>query len=169
MLPNLHLIIEHWKWNPEYNVWVSTEGRVRNQQKKEIKIRIDHGGYCCVIINNKFVKIHRLVMMTWKPCANMRILTIDHLDHNKRHNALRNLEWVTKKENQQREQNDRIDNDPSKVIKIKNGKFTIDEAIDLIYNQNPKSIEKDLVRAKINLVLLDKRPRKYGGMLIEAR
>ena len=47
-------------------------------------------------------------MLTWRPTANAELLTVDHLDHNKRNNALNNLEWVTLEENQRRAEADHI-------------------------------------------------------------
>jgi hypothetical protein len=45
-------------------------------------------------------------MLTWKPIDNADEMTVDHLDHNKRNNMLRNLEWVTREENLKRAKED---------------------------------------------------------------
>jgi hypothetical protein len=49
-------------------------------------------------------------MLTWKPTPEAEKLTVDHLDHNKRNNALSNLEWVTKEENERRADADYVGN-----------------------------------------------------------
>lgn len=46
-----------------------------------------------------YEQIHRLVMMTFNPCDNMKNLEVNHLDGVKYHNWLWNLEWSTHKEN----------------------------------------------------------------------
>jgi hypothetical protein len=61
-------------------------------------------------------------MLTWRPTANAENLTIDHLDHNKRNNALTNLEWVTREENVRRAEADyiaiRVEGNPELVKKV---------------------------------------------------
>jgi hypothetical protein len=52
---------------------------------------------------------HRLVMLTWRPTPDAENLTVDHLDHNKRNNALSNLEWVSYEENQERAKDDLVE------------------------------------------------------------
>jgi hypothetical protein len=57
---------------------------------------------------HRHLLVHRVVMLTWRPTANAEHLTVDHLDHNKRNNAIDNLEWVTLEENQRRAEADHI-------------------------------------------------------------
>lgn len=45
-------------------------------------------------------RVHRLVMMAFKPIENMDELEVNHLDGNKKNNKLENLEWCTASENQ---------------------------------------------------------------------
>ena len=104
--------IERWKYNKTYQVWVSTEGRFRNKSKADLSIKIGTGGYCYVKVDCascQYMLAHRLVMLTWRPTPDAENLTVDHLDHNKRNNALSNLEWITREENQERAINDFIE------------------------------------------------------------
>lgn len=94
---NLHFNIERWKFNKEYNIYVSTMGNVKYKDKTLAPTRINRNGYVYVRINtNQFRPLHRIVMETFKGKSD---LTIDHVDSNKRNNSLKNLEYVTQEEN----------------------------------------------------------------------
>lgn len=108
MLPTLKFNIERWKFNKECQVYVSNMGHFKNIHKEPLPIGISQSGYCSVKTPKGYKKVHRLVMETWCPTPEARYLTVDHLDHNKRNNALSNLEWVTQEENQKRAKQDFI-------------------------------------------------------------
>lgn len=124
MLPKFHLEIERWKFNKNYNVYVSNLGNFKDKTKEDIKLMIQKNGYLTVpLCNNKkgtvkYIPAHRIVMETWCPRADIwkDKLTIDHLNHNKRDNRTRNLEWVTKEENQRRANEDLIADDKDIII-----------------------------------------------------
>ena len=104
--------IERWKFNKTYQVYVSNQGRFRNKSKADLPIKIGNGGYCYVKVDCAtchYMLAHRLVMLTWRPTPDAENLTVDHKDHNKRNNALLNLEWVTKEENEARAKDDLIE------------------------------------------------------------
>lgn len=104
--------IERWKFNKTYQVYVSNQGRFRNQSKADLPVKIGNGGYCYVKVDCAschYILAHRLVMLTWRPTPDAENLTVDHKDHNKRNNALSNLEWVTKEENEARAKDDLIE------------------------------------------------------------
>lgn len=63
--------------------------------------------------------VHRLVMETWHPISNPEEMTVDHLDHNKRNNDIRNLEWVAEKENHKRAADDLLVEKEVALIKTK--------------------------------------------------
>lgn len=48
----------------------------------------------------KTFRLHRLVMLAFKPIENASEMEVNHIDGNKLNNALDNLEWCTTSENQ---------------------------------------------------------------------
>ena len=124
MLPKIHIEIEKWRFNKNYNLYVSNLGNFKDKSKEDIKLMVEKGGYLQIpVCNNKqgkvkYLQAHRVVMETWCPKQNMwkDKLTVDHLDHNKRNNKTKNLEWVTKQENQRRAIADMVYDDKDALI-----------------------------------------------------
>lgn len=108
ILPKFLFKVEKWKWNKEYRVYVSNQGHFKNEYKQNLPIKINAKGYVYVKTRCGYKSAHRLVMLTWAPIPNAESITVDHLDHNKRNNAISNLEWVSKETNLERAQNDLI-------------------------------------------------------------
>lgn len=120
ILPSITINIERWKWNKKYRVFVSNRGRVKNIDGKLLKIKTTSTGYLAVrVAAKKAMFVHRLVMETWRPISNPEEMTVDHLDHNKRNNDIRNLEWVAEKENHKRAINDQLIEKEIALIKTK--------------------------------------------------
>ena len=120
ILPTITINIERWKWNRKYRVFVSNRGRVKNIDGEILKPKTTQKGYLAVRVKaKKAIFIHRLVMETWCPIPNSEEMTVDHLDHNTRNNDIRNLEWVTEKENRERATRDQIKEKEITLIKAK--------------------------------------------------
>ena len=91
------------------NYEVSSFGRLRNRVTGKYLKDTPHKriGYIIngLVTDNKedlTIQRGRLVMMVFKPCAEMSIkgeLDVDHVDGNKLNNRLDNLEWVSHREN----------------------------------------------------------------------
>lgn len=114
MLPILKISFERWKFNKEYEVYVSTHGRIRLKDKSDYEIKTGEG-YCWYYSEERkkqkkdyIIPIHRLVMLTWRPIESTTRMTVDHKDHNRRNNHLSNLAWLTPEENVQRGLDDSI-------------------------------------------------------------
>jgi hypothetical protein len=91
-----HFSIERWKFNKEYSLYVSTWGNVKDAKKKDQPVYANHG-YLFVRTGKDVTPVHRLVMETFKPEG--KHLTVDHIDHNKRNNHIKNLRWLSAEEN----------------------------------------------------------------------
>ena len=105
IFPTIKLNIERWKYNSTFELYVSNMGHVKNKSKADVAPKIMQNGYVVIYVGGSsphWMLLHRLVMLTWKPTPEAEDLTVDHLDHNKRNNALSNLEWVTREENERR-------------------------------------------------------------------
>ena len=111
ILPKIFLGIERWKWNKEDRVYVSNMGHFKDEYKEDLPFKTTTSGYLNVKTRCGYKLAHRLVMLTWRPIPGAEDLTVDHLDHNKRNNALTNLEWVTREENLRRAGEDHLDNE----------------------------------------------------------
>lgn len=124
IFPKLIFQVERWKYNKEYDIYVSNMGHCRDNNKNSIPINISQSGYITIKTTNGFTSVHRLVLKTFRPTKDMDNLTVDHLDHNKRNNCLSNLEWVTKEENERRAAADLIGGVmPKPKIKVKRNEF----------------------------------------------
>jgi hypothetical protein len=102
VLPQLHISLERWKFYKPLRIYVSTHGRIKNIDGDFIVPKIDPKGYVKIVIDDKHYLVHRLVLLTWYPISNPERMTVDHLNHNKRDNSVKNLEWVTPEENLRR-------------------------------------------------------------------
>lgn len=85
--------------------WITTKDGKKCFYKGEIrKLFLNPSGYLQLTLNkgcqHKTVKVHRLVMDTFKPNPNPKIYTqVNHIDEDKTNNKLSNLEWCTASEN----------------------------------------------------------------------
>lgn len=95
----IYKIIEEF---PNYEI--SNLGNVRNKKTKRVlKPSKDARGYCRVVLYKDGMpntrKVHRLVMITFKPVEEMENLQVDHVDFNPENNCLDNLQWLSAFEN----------------------------------------------------------------------
>lgn len=102
MLFNLIINFEKYRWNKDYGVYVSNLGHFKDRYKRLLPVKINLGGYLVIKTEKGYISAHRLVMYTWRPIPNAENMTVDHLNHNKRDNSLKNLEWVDRSENQRK-------------------------------------------------------------------
>ena len=111
---NLHFHIERWKWNDEYQMYVSTDGRIKDKKRQLIEPKLNAAGYFYVKIpDGRCRNVHTIVAETY---YGKQEGTIDHLNGNKRDNSKRNLEWVSFAENQRRAQEMKIETEVEKLL-----------------------------------------------------
>ena len=98
----LKLVWERWKKVPELeNVKVSNLGNVKINGKA-VRPKVSDKGYFVVECEDRYYFVHRLVAKAFLKHNLEKYDTIDHIDQNKRNNALSNLEIVPQEENQRR-------------------------------------------------------------------
>lgn len=93
-LPNYIITRDGRIWNDYFYSWQKSH-ESKTTGYVETNLTDCHG---CT----RAYKLHRLMMMTFKPCEKMYMLEVDHLDGIKTHNELSNFEWVTTDENGRR-------------------------------------------------------------------
>ena len=76
--------------------------------KKFLKPGVNRYGYLYVILckdgQNKLYKIHRLVAEAYIPNPN-NLPQVDHIDNDKTHNYVNNLQWITNRDNVRKSNN----------------------------------------------------------------
>ena len=72
----------------------------------DFKVRRDNGYASIYTKESGFWSVHQLVAQTWIPNNDPSKNSVDHLDHNKRNNNVKNLEWCTVAENRARGERD---------------------------------------------------------------
>lgn len=101
------MVKEIWKDVNDYNdlYEVSNLGNIRNRfTKNQLSVRTDKWGYSLVRLRNgnkaKHCRVHRIVAIAFidNPCGKPEV---NHIDCNKLNNSVKNLEWVTGKENRE--------------------------------------------------------------------
>ena len=98
----LKLVWERWKKVPELeNIKVSNLGNVKINGKL-VRPKVNTRGYFVVEYEDKLYCVHRLVAKAFLKHNLEKYDTIDHIDQNKRNNALSNLEIVPHEENVRR-------------------------------------------------------------------
>lgn len=143
MLFNLIINFEKYKWNKDYGVYVSNLGHFKDRYKRLIPVKVNLNGYLSVKTEKGYKSAHRLVMYTWKPIPNAENTTVDHLNHNKRDNCLKNLEWVDNTENQKRAGED-IVNISENPLDIENVSLKNNTKKYRILDKNKKTLRKNL-------------------------
>lgn len=170
MLPTLKIFFERWKWNEAHAIWVSTEGRLRDRYKEPIEIMLNQNGYPVFFDEKRqsFKNVHRVVLETWRPRADMRDLTVEHKDQNKRNPALRNLMWLTSTENNRRgayhdltRSSSKIGN-ANKLICANGVTMTVEEAVTFIFNSSNcnRQLSKIDIRTKVNDTINSEKDKK---------
>lgn len=79
---------------------VTYEGRVFSLRSyRFLKPSLNSGGYECVHIKDKILRVHRLVQQAFDPRDDYHDLFVNHIDGNRVNNIKSNLEWSNPKHN----------------------------------------------------------------------
>lgn len=73
-------------------------GKMRTRNKGNTEYQIIN--FMTIDGKKKTYRVHRLVMMAFRPIKNMEKFEVNHKDGDKKNNNLENLEWCTSSENQ---------------------------------------------------------------------
>lgn len=156
---NKPILFEKWKrvehpfiLNANGPTWISTFGRVANENKNQIIIpwnrlnkrtgRLDPSfDYDTTIIENGKIKrknmaVSRAIMLLFYPIPNPKEFEVNHIDGNTMHNFIYNLAWCLKRENimfaYMNGQMTYHDKDGNRVVKSILNPNTVDEICRLI-------------------------------------
>lgn len=108
---------EIWKVFPENDYYsISNLGRVKNNKTGRIlKQGLKAGkkqGYCQIELKRDGVKqywrVHRMVMITFKPISNFKEFQVDHINGIRNDNRLENLRWNSALSNTKNKDENRI-------------------------------------------------------------
>lgn len=98
---------EQWlPWSKNEAYQISNLGNIKGAKGFVLKTQVDNRGYVSVNLRKKGERnanrycVHILVIETFNPKGRLNeSYVVDHIDGNKNNNALTNLRWVTKQEN----------------------------------------------------------------------
>jgi hypothetical protein len=145
---------EEWRVIKEFPQYLASSlGNIKHIETNKLRtLKANNGGYITIGINNndnirKQVKVHRLIADTFLDNVENKE-TVNHINHNKLDNRVKNLEWATTKEQNNHKSHNQINsNNSKKVLQYDlDGNFIKEynsiKEIGRIFNKNPGDISK---------------------------
>ena len=127
------------------NIYSDISGKMKTRNKGNTEYQIIN--LMTLEGKKKTFRIHRLVMMVFHPIQNMDDMEVNHIDGNKRNNALSNLQWCTASENQLHAFQTGLQK-PRKGEKSNFSKLT-QKDVDKIFNLRRKGLTQKQIAEKI--------------------
>lgn len=125
---------------------ISDSGKVYSlKTRKYLKQRQKENGYLEVSLNNKKFYVHRLVAEAFIDNPK-KYDTVDHIDFNRQNNNIKNLRWLSAKENRRRQQKQNV------VIEINNDEVSFG----FISKRQVPGIRLDTCNKKGNFIVKQK-------------
>lgn len=135
------------------------DGRVRKYAGKELKLKMDKGGYAIVQLRKngiyKTCVVHRLVAEAFLPNPN-NLPQVHHLNHDRKDNRIQNLKWVSKSE--QRDEHWRLTQSKIRGTRLR----VVGHGIDKIYNSS-KEVQRELGVSNSTALFVAKGIRKQAN------
>ena len=94
-LPNIK---DYYTINDKGEIYSDNSGLMKSRNKGKTEYQIIN--FQTIDGKKKTYRVHRLVLMAFKPIDNPDSMEVNHIDGNKKNNSLDNLEWCTSSENQ---------------------------------------------------------------------
>ena len=127
------------------NIYSDISGKMKTRNKGNTEYQIIN--LMTLEGKKKTFRVHRLVMTIFHPIQNMDDMEVNHIDGNKRNNALSNLQWCTASENQLHAFQIGLQK-PRKGAKNNFSKLT-QKDVDKIFNLRRKGLTQKQIAEKI--------------------
>ena len=169
MFPQLHIEFERWKYCKQYDIYVSSFGRLKDKDKHIITPGVKNG-----YLYYKGKAVHRMVIETFNPVPGYALLSVDHVDKNTRNARLSNLVWMTSTENREKANQENKENNPADempkpigYVLLNDAKVEISTARKIMYNDKAIGNARSQIDKLFNQIENGAAEGKYGNYTLK--